>query len=180
MKAFLPLINMGETLESAFAKLIGEEVHSEVMNKINWLGLFTDEIIGLPRATPAFILQKLLENKWLLKPGEKDMIIMQHIFEYVLEGKKSKLVSTLVVKGDDEIYTAMAKTVGLPLGVATKLILQNKIKERGVQMPVFKDIYLPVLEELESFGIRFTETIKDNILWSIPHTLPNNSGHLDG
>jgi hypothetical protein len=91
------------------------------------------------------------------------MIIMQHQFEYVMEGKKKKLISTLVVKGDDEVYTAMAKTVGLPLGIASKLILNNKIKEVGVQIPVFKDIYQPVLKELEYHGIRFTETAIDNI-----------------
>ncbi len=160
MKAFLPNINSDETIETTFAKFIGEEMDSVVMKKIIWLGLFSDEIIGLRMATPAFILQKLLEKKWLLKPGEKDMIIMQHLFEYELEGKKKKMSSTLVVKGDDEVYTAMAKTVGLPLGIATKLILQNRIKEKGVQMPVFKDIYEPALKELESFGIIFKE-IKD-------------------
>jgi len=163
MKAYLPPVINGETIESTFAKLIGEKHNSEVMQKVSWLGIFSDEIIGIPRATPAYILQKLLERKWLLKPGDKDMIIMQHQFEYVMEGKKKKLISTLVVKGDDEVYTAMAKTVGLPLGIASKLILNNKIKEVGVQIPVFKDIYQPVLKELEYHGIRFTETAIDNI-----------------
>ena len=157
IKAFLPPIIKGDSIESAFARFIGEEIDSEVMNKIKWLGLFTDETIELPKATPAFILQKLLEKKWLLKPGEKDMIIMQHLFDYELSGKKMKLTSTLVVKGDDEVYTAMAKTVGLPLGIAAKLILQHKINEKGVQMPLFKDIYQPVLMELETYGIIFKE-----------------------
>ncbi len=161
MKAFLPPVNKGETIEAAFAKFIHEDIDSEVMMKIKWLGLFSDTVIGIPNATPAFILQKLLEKKWMLLPGEQDMIIMQHQFEYLVEGKKKKLISTLVVRGDDEIQTAMAKTVGIPLGIAAKLILNEKIEERGVQMPVFKAIYEPVLEELNIYGIRFNETIFD-------------------
>jgi saccharopine dehydrogenase-like NADP-dependent oxidoreductase len=157
LKAYLPPIAKGETLESTFAKFSNEFVNSEVMSKIKWLGLFSDEIIGLPKATPAFILQALLEKKWLLKEGDKDMIVMHHSFDYELNGKRKKLDSSLIVIGDDAHYTAMAKTVGLPLGIAAKLILNNKIVEKGVQIPVIKSIYEPVLEELKTFGISFIE-----------------------
>src|ERR1035441_180580 len=118
MKAFLPPIIKGDSIESAFARFIGEEIDSEVMNKIKWLGLFTDETIELPKATPAFILQKLLEKKWLLKPGEKDMIIMQHLFDYELSGKKMKLTSTLVVKGDDEVDRKSTRLNSSHLGIS--------------------------------------------------------------
>ncbi len=157
IKAYLPAFNGNQDIISAFAAFINENVDSEVMNKIKWLGLFSDEKINLPKATPAFILQNLLERKWILKPGDKDMIVMQHTFEYILDGETKKLNSSLVVKGDDEKYTAMAKTVGLPLGIATKLILNGKISRKGVQIPVFEEIYLPALEELKSYGITFHE-----------------------
>ena len=84
---------------------------------------------------------------------------MQH--EFVIQdvdAKSKKLFSSLVVKGEDQTYTAMAKTVGLPLAIATKLILNGAIKLKGVQVPVHKEIYDPVLNELKSFGINFKES----------------------
>ena len=157
IKAYLPPIKKGKDIEATFAKLIREKEDSDVMKKIKWLGLFSNKKIGLPRATPAFILLNLLEKKWLLKPDDKDMIVMHHTFEYELNKEKKKLTSSLIVIGEDSHYTAMAKTVGLPLGIAAKLILNNKIPEKGVHIPVHKSIYEPVLEELKSFGICFIE-----------------------
>lgn len=127
----------------------------EVMRMLRWLGIFEDKKNDLPRATPAQALQKLLEEKWKLDENDKDMIVMQHQFEFEKEGKKKKLISSLVVTGEDSTYTAMAKTVGLPLGIAAKLILQGKLKLSGVRIPVEKEIYVPVLEELESLGVKF-------------------------
>ena len=72
-----------------------------------------------------------------------------------------KISSTLVVKGENEVLTAMAKTVGLPMAIACKLILEGKVTARGVQIPVMPELYNPVLEELESFGVTFTETVTD-------------------
>lgn len=128
---------------------------SETIEKIKWLDLLSERKTGISNASPADVLQKLLESKLRLEEGDKDMIVMQHQFEYVHNEKKKKLISSLVVKGEDEIFTAMAKTVGLPLGVAAKLLLENKITLRGVQIPVHKEIYEPVLKELEDMGIEF-------------------------
>ncbi len=146
-------------VEEKLAMLLGINPTDELIKKIEWLGLLGHERIGLPRATPAQILQHLLEKKWKLEAGDKDMIVMQHIFEYeTLQGEKRKLLSSLVVKGDNEQATAMAKTVGLPLGIATKLLLQGKLTGlSGVQIPVQREIYAPVLEELALFGIQFFE-----------------------
>src|SRR5205085_1118783 len=123
------------------ADLLGEAENSEVMQKLNWLELFSDRKINLPNATPAQILQQLLEEKWKLKENDKDMIVMQHQFEIKDEavagrkdlptGRNKKIISSLVVKGEDQIHTAMAKTVGLPAAITAKLILQGKIKTRG-------------------------------------------------
>ncbi len=94
-----------------------------------------------------------------MEPADKDMIVMLHEFEYKLEGKNNQLKSCLVVKGEDSLRTAMAKTVGLPLGIAAKLILNETIKLKGLHIPTAKDIYEPVLNELETAGIKFTETL---------------------
>ncbi|MDQ3046208.1 MAG: saccharopine dehydrogenase NADP-binding domain-containing protein [Bacteroidota bacterium] len=137
---------------------IGAEMDEEVMHKLEWLGIFNEERIMLANASPAQILQDLLESKWKLKENDKDMIVMQHQFEYRIKGQTRKILSSLVVKGDDQIYTAMAKTVGLPLAITAKLILQGKISARGVVIPVLKEIYLPVLAELKTYGVKFEET----------------------
>ena len=115
-------------------------------------------MMGWLAKTSAAILQFLLETKLKMEPADKDMIVMLHEFEYELEGKNHQLKSCLVVKGEDSLRTAMAKTVGLPLGIAAKLILNETIKLKGLHIPTAKDIYDPVLIELETAGIKFTET----------------------
>lgn len=153
--SFLPAKN--GTAKERLAAFLGEDVNSEVMSKLEWLGIFSDEKIKLIEATPAQILQELLERKWKLKPGDKDMIVMQHRFEYTLQQKPHTIISSFVLKGEDEIHTAMAKTVGLPAAIAVRRILSGELKRTGVCVPVTADIYEPVLKELESFGIRFSE-----------------------
>jgi hypothetical protein len=108
------------------------------------------------------LLQDLLEQKWKLKSGDKDMIVMQHLFTYKLNGKTHHLTSSLVVKGYDEHHTAMAKTVGLPLAITLKNFLNGRFQLSGVQIPVKKEIYLPLLAELEQEGICFTEKEMSN------------------
>ena len=130
-----------------------------IFKKLEWLGLFSDEKIGMKDASPAQILQEILEKKWTLDFEDKDMIVMQHQFEYLQNGEQKKLNSSLVVFGEDPRYTAMAKTVGLPVAIATKLILNGEIKSKGVKIPTTKDIYIPVLKELEENGINFIEEL---------------------
>lgn len=131
-----------------------------MIDKIKWLGLFGDEKINLEKATPAQALQKLIEEKLKLDSGDIDMCVMLHVIEYELNGEQIRLQSAMVAKGDDELRTAMAKTVGLPLGIAAKQILNGEITARGVVIPVDQAIYEPVLLELDKdFGIRFTETL---------------------
>jgi saccharopine dehydrogenase-like NADP-dependent oxidoreductase len=144
-------------IEKQIANYLGLDENSEEMKRLEWLDILSDEKITLPNATPAEILQFVLERKWKLKPEEKDIIVMQHEFEYELNGETKHLVTSLIVRGEDNIHTAMAKTVGLPIAVAAKLLLEGQIKERGVQIPVHPDIYEPVLDELENLGITFRE-----------------------
>lgn len=107
--------------------------------------------------SPADLLQFALEQKLGLKPGDKDMIVMLHEFEFMVKGHLFGIISSLVVIGEDNLHTAMAKTVGLPLAIATKLILTGRLTLTGLQIPISKEIYQPVLKELEEYGIRFHE-----------------------
>lgn len=127
-------------------------------DKLVELDLFNSKKkVGLKHATPAQILQKILEDSWSLSEDDKDMIVMYHKFGYELNGAKHQIDSSLVVTGEDRTYTAMAKTVGLPLAIAALKILNGEINTPGVQIPIHKEIYEPVLKELEDFGITFKE-----------------------
>ena len=113
--------------------------------------------VGLKNATPAQILQKILQDSWTLKEDDKDMIVMQHLFGYEINGEKSQIESSLIVLGENQTYTAMAKTVGLPVAIAALKILKGEIKTPGVQIPISKEVYQPILKELENYGIIFKE-----------------------
>ncbi|WP_439129764.1 saccharopine dehydrogenase family protein [Polaribacter sp.] len=113
--------------------------------------------IGIKNATPAKMLQKILEDSWTLQEKDKDMIVMQHLFGYEINGKKEQIESSLVVLGENQSYTAMSKTVGLPLAIATLKILKGQITKPGVQIPISKEVYEPILKELKSHGIEFIE-----------------------
>ena len=129
-----------------------------VWAKLLELNLFdSSKIVGLKDATPAQILQKILMDNWTLKENDKDMIVMHHKFGFEYKGEKKQIESQMIVLGDDQTYTAMAKTVGLPVAIATLKILNGDIKTKGVIIPINKDVYEPILKELENHGIIFTE-----------------------
>ena len=160
IESFLPEGKGG--VKKKMAKFLKEKNNSPVMKKLDWLGIFKNQKIGLKDSSPAEILLDLLMKKWSLKSNDKDMVVMQHIFEYTTPTTKNKLqrlTSSMVVIGENQIDTAMSKTVGLPLGIATKLILEGKINLKGVWIPTVKEIYDPVLAELENYGIHFVEKI---------------------
>lgn len=129
----------------------------DLYDKFVWLGIFENTKIGLKDATPAQILQHILEQKLSLDETDKDMIVMWHRFLFKKNGKYKEIHSSMVVKGDDQTYTAMAKTVGLPVAIATKMILNKVIVTPGVHVPILKEIYNPILNELENYGIHFKE-----------------------
>jgi saccharopine dehydrogenase-like NADP-dependent oxidoreductase len=146
-----------KSTEQKIAEYLRLDPESEIMYKIRWTGIFENERIGLRAASPAKIMQHLLEKKWAMDDDDKDMIVMQHQFVYKLDGKKKKRYSTMVYFGKDQVQTAMSITVGVPLAIAVKMILTGKITSTGVHIPIKKDIYEPVLKELEEFDIKFTE-----------------------
>ena len=158
LNMFLPF-DTELTLEQKLCNEFRLDTDSSIFNKISWLGIFENTKVGLKDASPAMLLEAILEEKWALAAEDKDMIVMQHQFEYTQNGAEQKLNSSLVVFGDDPRYTAMAKTVGLPAAIATKLILNGEISATGVLIPTTKDIYVPVLEELATYGINFVEEL---------------------
>lgn len=113
--------------------------------------------IPLKNASPAQILQHILEDSWTLREDEKDMIVMYHKFGYELNGVKKQIDANMVVIGENRTYTAMSKTVGLPVAMATLQILNGEITTPGVQIPIHKEVYGPILSELKSHGISFKE-----------------------
>jgi len=131
----------------------------ELFEKLKWLDIFEDIPIGIKNATPAQALQKILERKWSLEAEDKDMIVMWHKFVYQFEKEEKEIHSSMIVKGDDQQNTAMAKTVGLPLGIASKMVLNNEFIKPGIHIPIHKELYLPILQELENFGISFQEKV---------------------
>tara|TARA_R110001632_G_scaffold6324_4_gene25822 strand:+ start:41986 stop:43356 length:1371 start_codon:yes stop_codon:yes gene_type:complete len=127
-------------------------------DKLVELDIFNKEKkIELKNATPAQMLQKILSDSWTLEETDKDMIVMHHKFGYEINGEKRQIESSLVVKGENQTYTAMSKTVGLPVAIATLKILNKEIITPGVQIPISKEVYIPILKELEEYGIKFTE-----------------------
>jgi saccharopine dehydrogenase-like NADP-dependent oxidoreductase len=153
VESFLP--NSNETIKNKLIKYCGAD--DESFSLIEFTGILDDVQINIKHGSPAEILQELLERKWKLQPEDKDMIVMVHLFEYEINGEKKQLQSSLIVKGENSKYTAMAKTVGLPAAIAVKHIMQNKISLRGVQIPIMAALYNPILDELESLGISFAE-----------------------
>ena len=127
-------------------------------DKLLELDIFNpNKIVGLKNATPAQILEKILTDSWTLQLDDKDMIVMYHKFGYEINGVKRQIDSKMVCLGEDQTYTAMAKTVGLPVAIATLQILNGKITTPGVQLPITKEVYLPILAELEALGVVFKE-----------------------
>lgn len=156
VNAFLPYSHT-DSVELKLRAGLKLDQDDRLIDKLRWLGLFEDTVVGLKNATPAQILQHILEKKWSMKPEDKDMIVMWHKIGFIKNGQKFVSESSMVVKGDDQENTSMAKTVGLPLAIATRMILENQINERGVILPISKDVYAPVLEELSKNGISFKE-----------------------
>lgn len=155
--SFLPVSDSSISLQQQLGNFLNIDIESELFQKIIWLEILSEKLLTLANASPAQHLQQLLEEKWKLEIADKDMIVMIHEFEYLLNGAKKKLTSSLKTIGEDQTYTAMAQTVGLPLAIVSKMILKGEISKRGVVLPITADIYEPVLEELKTLGIEFDE-----------------------
>lgn len=164
INSYLPY-DVEKPVEHKVADYLKVDEDSAMMYKLRWLGIFNDDVIGLEQATPAEILQQLLESKWSLDTDDIDMIVMQHQFVYELNDEIKKIYSSMVVYGEDNVHTAMSISVGLPVAIAAKMLLTGGITDlTGVHIPTVKEIYEPIMKELENYKIRFTEEEKD---WEI-------------
>lgn len=157
VNAFLPY-SPTDSVELKLRHQLKIDQDDIVWDKLEELDVFNDsKMVGLKKATPAQILQKILMDSWTLGEDDKDMIVMYHKFGYEIDGEKHQIDATMVSIGEDQTYTAMAKTVGLPVAIATLLILNKQITTPGVQIPIRKEVYEPILKELKDFGIVFHE-----------------------
>ncbi len=145
------------SVEEKFKSFLGQSrVH--LYEKFEWLGIFDKTNLNLEEnVSPAKVLEMILVNYLTLNEGDKDMLVMIHEFQYELHGRKHYITSSMVNLGEDPMYTAMSNTVGLPTAMAAKMILNDQIKIKGVTLPVNKEIYIPILTELEQYGITFKE-----------------------
>jgi saccharopine dehydrogenase (NADP+, L-glutamate forming) len=156
LEMFLPSGN--ETVQEKLIKVFGDRIDNDVMEKLEYLKLFSEEKIQRPtKGTSAMILQSIMEERLKLLNSDKDWTVMYHYFEYELNGKKYAIESYFEDKGIDNIHTSMAKTVGLPLGITVKNYLLGKIQLSGVQIPTISEIYEPLLKELSEYGITLKE-----------------------
>jgi len=158
INSFLPY-SPTDSVEIKTRLQLGIEQDDIMWDKLLELDLFNpNKKVGLKNATPAQILERILNDSWSLQPEDKDMIVMYHKFGYELKGERKQIDSKMVCIGDDQTYTAMAKTVGLPVAMSTLQILNGNIKTPGVQLPIRPEVYNPILKELETFGVIFKET----------------------
>lgn len=157
LDSFLPPIPDCDSVEEKLCAHFGLNPFGEEIKRLKWSGFFDEVPVGLAHGTPAEILEFILNKKWALKNGDKDQIVMWHRIRYQFEGRKKEVQASLIATGFDDVYTAMARTVGLPLGIAAKLIASNEIKSKGVIIPTTGEFYKPILRELATFGIALDE-----------------------
>ena len=155
LNAFLPY-STDSSIEEKFKNYLGKD--ADLFSKFEWLDIFNDSNeFGIKNASPAQLLESILVKKWTLAPTDKDMLVMHHEFTYDLNGQRKKITSHMVNLGEDGVYTSMSNTVGLPAAICAKMILNGTLQEKGVQLPIHKDVYTPILNELEEYGITFVE-----------------------
>jgi saccharopine dehydrogenase (NADP+, L-glutamate forming) len=160
MEMFLPLNARSAPLEQRVATFLRISPTGGIMENLRWLGLFSDERIGCKGDTAAAMLIHLLQTKLPLTPEMRDMVVLVHELdvEYPGDERPDELIrSTLVVEGEAGVGTAMARSVGLPVLIAVKLMLRGELSLTGCLIPTHPAIYTPVLRRIESAGLRFTE-----------------------
>lgn len=157
INSFLPY-NENDSVELKLRYYMKIELDDNLWDKLVWLGIFDgSKKVGIKNATPAQILQKILEDKWSLGKDDKDMIVMYHKFVYQLDNEFKEITSEMVSIGEDQTFTAMSNTVGIPMGICAKMMLNKQLSIRGVHVPIHKEVYDPILKELEQYNISFKE-----------------------
>ncbi len=150
-------IDLDDDLIKSTAEFLNLSIYSTVIKRLEWLGLFGDEILPNNKDNALDYLNILTLKKMSLCNGERDMIVMHHEFIVKNSTNTQYITSTLVDYGIPYEDSAVARTVALPAAIAVKMILNEKIKLNGVYIPVIPKIYNPILDELEDIGIKFNE-----------------------
>ncbi|HVP91435.1 MAG TPA: saccharopine dehydrogenase C-terminal domain-containing protein [Terriglobales bacterium] len=148
----------GEDVKAAVARRLGLEPASDIMARLEWLGLFADDPVLVAKGSVLDALAARMVERLAYAPGERDMVILQH--EFAVErrdGRREKITSSLIDFGIPHGDSSMSRTVGLPAAIGARMILEGRIRETGVIVPVTPDIYNPILDELAGAGIRFRE-----------------------
>lgn len=157
-RSFLPAeAEHGRDVREAVQRVTGAT--EESLDRLDWLGLF-DRAFGPanPEGSPAQIIEALVTDKWVLRPEDRDMIVMWHRFDYEMNGVRKARTSSLSLEGKDSVFTAMSDTVGLPMALAVKPLMAGTFGTTGVDVPMSKTYYDPLLKGLADLGIRFVET----------------------
>ena len=147
------------TVQEKIAKRFHLAQQGPELVKLAWSGFFDSTAVALQTGTPAEILEHILNKRWHLKEADRDMIVMWHRFRFQKEGKERQIQASLIALGENSTQTAMAKTVGLPLGLAAKELLNGKVMGRGVLVPTTKEFYEPILRGLSTHGIELIESV---------------------
>lgn len=162
VEMFLPHTVSGSSIEFRVANYLQISTTGRIMENLRWLGLFSPEPMGIEGRTAADAMVFLLKNKLKLPAGARDAIILLHeiVVRYPDDGRRELLRSTLVEYGEPGVTTAMAKTVGLPAGIAVRLLLTGQLPLTGCHIPTHPAIYEPILRELEEEGLKFEESVE--------------------
>jgi len=153
-------VKSNKNLVKTTATFLGLEIYSSVIKRLEWLGLFSDELLPADKDNPLDFLNIITMKKMLLGRGERDMVVMYHEFIAKYPSKKEYITSTLVDYGIPQGDSSIARTVALPAAIAVKLILEKNILNTGVHIPVISEIYNPILDELKEMDIKFIEDTK--------------------
>ena len=154
------LVNSTKDGAEAIASYLNLEINDDFINKLRWLGFFEDKQIVIEKGSNVDVLVNLMLKKMSYLPHEKDMAIIHDDIIVDFNGKREKWSSTMIINGIPRGDSAMSRAVSLPVAISTRLILEDKITLRGSVLPIYPEIYNPVLEELEKFGIKFTHRKK--------------------
>jgi saccharopine dehydrogenase-like NADP-dependent oxidoreductase len=155
-------IPYSDHVEDAFYNKYPSIQKNDFEEKLKSIGFFDrTSKLKIVKGTAAQLFQSILEEKWKLDPQDTDWVVMVHFFEYTKGGKTYEIESSMTLEGEDEHYTAMSKTVGMPIAFACEMIIKNQMNQRGVFMPIYEEIYRPILKRLEDIDIRFHENVKE-------------------
>ena len=148
-------VDTEKNIEQKVANFLKTAAESMSIEKLKWLGLFDDKQISIARGTNADVLVDLMLKKMSYGADEKDMVIVATEIIAQFSDHKEKISDAMLIEGIPGGDSAMSRAVSLPAAIASKLILNNSIKLTGVHRPLFSEIYIPVLKEMEEFGIYF-------------------------